>query len=507
MNGGMDKCFAYVWCEAFMHKCFLFYPALGVVYMSNQGLPVAFLLLFTLLIWGLYLMVLLSSRKNKVNQWCCITGFLLSIGVLKEYIYYSGFFNGMQIQFLGVGYQMDDLVNSILTAVVYYLSIPCGVVCGLYFCHLDRDRPRIFHILKYLVFLPAVFFSILYPWGETRTVVNANPQAFIIVAVYNLLYGLAITILVVAELVRTRNSVLFYQRKQIALFFLLPLWYWLIMIFPVHLLKIEKFYKLWQGNALIILCLFVYYLYLLFNKGIWGLRLDRQYFDWSEEEVRFPEDVRYIIHMLKNETAKLRLGTSLIRELDITEATDELDIMERSITHIEDFVQRSNLCSRELHIEPEYVEIQPLFEAVAKEAAVGWKGMVKYEVDKGSSGLYCDLYHMKEVLCNLTENALDAMGESGTLTYTFQVLRRELALIRVTDTGHGISENNLEHIFDLYYTGHSDYSHFGLGLVYCRAVIKQHHGYMEVKSSTDSERHGTQFTLCLPRRCRGAGRS
>ena len=475
--------------------------------MLEQGLPVTFLLLFTMLIWGLYLMVLLSSRKNKVNQWCCITGFLLSIGVLKEYIYFSGFFAGVQIQFLGVGYQLDELVYSVLTAILYYLAIPCGVVCSLYFCRIDRDRPRLFHILKYLVFLPAVIFSVLYPWGRTRTVASTNQEAFTIVAVYNLVYGVIMTAFIVAALVRTKNSVQFHQRKQISLFVLLPLWYWLIMIFLVHMLKLEKFYKLWQGNILIILCLFVYYLYLLFNKGIWGLRLSRQYFDWSEEEVRFPEDVRYIIHMLKNETAKLRLGARLIRELDISEAADELDIMERSITHIDDFVQRSNLCSRELQIEPEYVEIQSLFEAVAAEAAGGWKGTVRFDVEKDVSGLYCDLYHMKEVLCNLTENALDAMGENGILTFAFHALKKELALIRVSDTGCGIPEEQLEHIFDLYYTGHSDDSHFGLGLVYCRAVIKQHNGYMEVKSSIDPEKHGTEFTLCLPRRYRGAVKS
>ena len=51
------------------------------------GLPVELLLLFTLLIWVLYFLIFYSSPKNKVNQWCCIGGFLLSIGVLKEYIY------------------------------------------------------------------------------------------------------------------------------------------------------------------------------------------------------------------------------------------------------------------------------------------------------------------------------------------------------------------------------------------------------------------------------------
>ena len=55
--------------------------------MQGNGLPNVALLLFTMLIWGLYSMILVSSPRNKVNQWCFIGGILLSVGVLKEYIY------------------------------------------------------------------------------------------------------------------------------------------------------------------------------------------------------------------------------------------------------------------------------------------------------------------------------------------------------------------------------------------------------------------------------------
>lgn len=304
--------------------------------------------------------------------------------------------------------------------------------------------------------------------------------------------------LIVLTLVRERKSGQFYQRRFISVFVLLPLWYWLITIFPVHMLHLKKLYKLWQGNVLIISGLLVYYLYLLFHKGIWGLRLTRQHFDWSEDQARLPEDIRYIIHMLKNETAKLRLSTQLIRELQITEAESELDILDHSITHIEEFIRRSSMCSGDLHIEPEYVELQALFEEIAAEDLAEWKGTVKIEVESTVSGLYCDPYHMKEVLCNLAANAIDSMGAEGTLTFSAQMPKKDIVLIRVSDTGHGISEKDLDRIFDFYYSGYSDYSHFGLGLAYCRDVIKHHNGYIKVKSCTEAERHGTEFTLCLP---------
>lgn len=54
---------------------------LGGIIMIEQGLPVTFLLLFAVLICVLHLMILLSSPGNKVNQWCCIAGLVLSLGV------------------------------------------------------------------------------------------------------------------------------------------------------------------------------------------------------------------------------------------------------------------------------------------------------------------------------------------------------------------------------------------------------------------------------------------
>ena len=100
--------------------------------MGTNGLPNVLLLLFTMLIWGLYFMILMSSPRNKVNQWCFIAGALLSVGVLKEYIYYSGFLAERQVELLGVVYEADELVNSILTAVLYYISCSFPSGCGCF---------------------------------------------------------------------------------------------------------------------------------------------------------------------------------------------------------------------------------------------------------------------------------------------------------------------------------------------------------------------------------------
>lgn len=466
--------------------------------MLNQGFPEEVLLLFTVLIWVLYLLVYFSSPHNKVNQWCCICGFLLSIGVLKEYLYFSGIFAGMEITLFDISYCLNEFLNSILTAILYYLSMPCVMVFSFYFCNLDKLRPRLFRLLTILVFLPVVGFGIVYPWSHTRQIPVENPGAYVVVALYNLLYGLLATLPILYTLLKERKSYQFRQRRLVSVIALLPLWYWLITLFLFHLLKLESLYKLWQGNAVILLFLLVYYVNHLFHEGIWGLRLNREYFDWSGETAALPKNVYYMFHMLKGETSKLRWCIQLLRSEELENASGELDIMERSVLRMEEMIQRSSQYSKELVLNMEEVEMEKLLEEMAGEIRESWNGKVEIVIETEMPLLYCDAFHIKEVIRNLTANAIDAMGADGILTMGYRISGKNAALIQISDTGKGLDTKEISHIFEPHYTGYSDSRHFGLGLPYCQKVIKAHRGYIEVKSSTEPGKKGTIFTCCLP---------
>ena len=466
--------------------------------MGTNGLPNVLLLLFTMLIWGLYFMILMSSPRNKVNQWCFIAGALLRVGVLKEYIYYSGFLAGRQVELLGVVYEADELVNSILTAVLYYISMPCAVICSLYFAKMDRRFPRLFHLLEILLFFPVLCFCVVYPWSQTREIPLTNPKAYTIVAFYNLIYGLIATLFIIVTLFRERKEISFRQRRLVSIIALLPLWYWLITLFCFHLLKLHELDKLWQGNAFILLFLFIYYVRHLFKGGVWGMRLSREYFDWAGESTDISVNERYLIHMLKGETAKIGWCSQHIRSLGIREAEDELTIIDHSIRHIEEFVRRSNSYSGEIALQWTEIDVEHFFQELKDETTSRWGGEVRIDVDGADEPLYCDYYYMKEVLLNLTDNAIDAMGESGVLTFTCRRPRKNIVLISVSDTGRGIPKEEIPRLFTLYYSSHHDAAHFGMGLPYCQKAVRAHGGYIQVESFTDADRHGTEFTICLP---------
>ncbi len=101
---------------------------------------------------------------------------------------------------------------------------------------------------------------------------------------------------------------------------------------------------------------------------------------------------------------------------------------------------------------------------------------------------------INQVLLNLYLNAIEAMEQGGTLSVS---LSRELGSpwvkIMVSDTGSGISKEDLEHVFDPYFT--TKQTGTGLGLAIVHKIIEAHKG--EVRAESEIGR-GTTVTVLLP---------
>ncbi len=101
---------------------------------------------------------------------------------------------------------------------------------------------------------------------------------------------------------------------------------------------------------------------------------------------------------------------------------------------------------------------------------------------------------LRQVVLNLISNARDAMPEGGTLTF---ITRSEngKVIIEVTDTGVGINEEDINSIFDAFFTTKDSVKDVGLGLSVCYGFIKDHDGDISVASKVGE---GTTFTIILP---------
>ncbi len=108
---------------------------------------------------------------------------------------------------------------------------------------------------------------------------------------------------------------------------------------------------------------------------------------------------------------------------------------------------------------------------------------------------YGNLQNLQQVFLNLLLNAVQAMPAGGTITVRAQRESDHLIRIDVSDTGSGIKPDDLDHIFDPFYTTKEFGTGTGLGLSVTYSIVKKHGGYIEVKSELG---RGTTFSVFLP---------
>jgi two-component system NtrC family sensor kinase len=106
---------------------------------------------------------------------------------------------------------------------------------------------------------------------------------------------------------------------------------------------------------------------------------------------------------------------------------------------------------------------------------------------------------LKQVFVNLCLNALEAMGEGGTLTVTVESHPKHAGppsevSISIADTGPGIPAAHLAHIFDPFFTLKAEGT--GLGLAICRGILDHHRG--SIVAANGPEGSGAIFTLTVP---------
>ena len=100
---------------------------------------------------------------------------------------------------------------------------------------------------------------------------------------------------------------------------------------------------------------------------------------------------------------------------------------------------------------------------------------------------------VKQVILSFIQNSADSISGEGQITLTNEQQGSQLK-IKIQDTGHGISEDDIENLFDPFFTIKAQQG-TELGLSVSYGIIRDHGGDIEVKSELDK---GTTFTINLP---------
>jgi signal transduction histidine kinase len=173
------------------------------------------------------------------------------------------------------------------------------------------------------------------------------------------------------------------------------------------------------------------------------------------------------------------------------------------IRQILDFSRRSVMDQSPLDLLPFMKELEKILVRVMPETI-----RVKLNYRAGSYQVNADPTRLQQVFMNLATNARDAMPEGGTLLFELdRLLLRpgdeppvpelpagEWVSIAISDTGHGIPPEVMQHLFEPFYTTKPVGQGTGLGLAQVYGIIKQHGGYIDVTSQAGV---GTTITICL----------
>lgn len=196
---------------------------------------------------------------------------------------------------------------------------------------------------------------------------------------------------------------------------------------------------------------------------------------------------------------------SLLRRLDngrltddaVREAADNLvalsDTAAGILRRIKGFVRKRPAFREELALPPVVAEAVALFTGMQRDAP-------HIEIQNWlPAGLTvkADPLQVQQILLNLFKNAQDAMhampADQRLLRITLDIADG-WARIRVQDTGLGMSESQLLHLFEPFYTTKED--GLGLGLSICKSIAEAHGGQLEGARGPDGR--GMIFSLSLP---------
>ncbi len=219
----------------------------------------------------------------------------------------------------------------------------------------------------------------------------------------------------------------------------------------------------------------------------------------SKKLAAWVEMARQIAHEVKNPLTPIRLSAQLMQRAYDAKAKDfdeiftsgvntviqQTEILRRIATEFSSFGQVAGLSLSVISLNDFLSEFISLYR--------GAEGVeIVHEVG-GDLTVYADTEALRKILVNLMENALEAMPQGGTVTIR-TARAGECASIIVTDTGHGLSPEVQEKLFEPYFSTKTNGT--GLGLAISQSLAREMDGEITVRNREEGS--GVEATVTLP---------
>jgi PAS domain S-box-containing protein len=219
--------------------------------------------------------------------------------------------------------------------------------------------------------------------------------------------------------------------------------------------------------------------------------------------------VSNVSHELRTPITTIKLYTALMQKSPVDKWEEYLDTLaqeaDRQARLVEEILQISRIEAGRLEITPRPIRLNELAKVVfANHRPLAQKEelVMKYRPTEPGPVALVDSDRMTQVLANVVSNAIQYTPKGGEIvisTSEKETTGCTWATVTVEDTGMGIPEEELPHIFERFFRGERarsmQVSGTGLGLAIVKDIVKLHGGLVDVESKVDA---GTTFTIYLP---------
>ncbi len=245
-----------------------------------------------------------------------------------------------------------------------------------------------------------------------------------------------------------------------------------------------------------------------FNRMVAELAHSRNRLRQTEKISAWQEIAQRLAHEIRNPLTPIKLaaerllkrysGDGLpaaqdfrkILESSVASIVREVDNLNRLLVEFREFARLPVPRAETVALGPLIEEVAAMYSSLAGNIGIDWSGVPP------AAAVLADRSQIKQVLANLTKNAIQAIPGDGQIGFRAAYVNkdgRRHCRIWVRDSGPGIAEEIRERIFDPYFTTKKDGT--GLGLAIVERIVFDHDGSIRFETQSGA---GTTFIVDLP---------
>lgn len=459
-------------------------------------------MIIALSMWIVSVILAIADYKTKSTRWAVALVFFAGLAGFSVFwgdnadliITYMGCF--------GLTATAHGIIEAIFSALSHYLIPYCALMFGLNYAEVLNVKYQ--KIVPMLLLIPLIITFLFYPTHDYRFETSSQSVFYYrIFSVWAVPYLLISCILLIFTCVKEEIPSKKKQQVICCLIAIPSMAFTAITTYLLGGLPVDGSWKYWRFNIFITPYVLIVFLINLFKYGVLGIKLQIRRQNLGNMMDVLNSGMKILSHSLKNEITKISLCMTNIQLSLVHPDRNESDIYENIQMVSTSLEYLSNMMSKlqKNAINPGKFEIAhhnitEIMETALQCVAVFLKTKNIHIYKKGISDLVilCDKVYLQEVFVSLYQNAIEAMDVEGELTIETSLTSNGVTIM-VKDNGVGISQKDLPHVIEPFFTTKDKNSNFGLGLSYCYNIIKKHGASLEVQSKQNI---GTTISLYFP---------